>query len=92
MLIKPLAFAAKEIHWYWIMKTCLPELSFNLGPIFAPQTAAVHEILVFVFLIQVDGTFAVMDKFFTLSKNLKNKYGKKSELDSNGWEALGREM
>lgn len=74
------------------MKTCLPELSFNLGPIFAPQTAAVHEILVFVFLIQVDGTFAVMDKFFTLSKNLKIKYGKKGELDSNGWEALGREM
>lgn len=40
----------------------------------------------------VDGTFAVMDKFFTLSKNFKNKYGKKGELDSNGWEALGREI
>lgn len=33
-----------------------------------------------------------MDKFFTLSKNLKKKYGKKDELDSNGWEALEREI
>ena len=63
-----------------------------MGPFLHQKTAAVHEILVFVFLIQVDGTFAVMDKFFTLGKNLKNKYGKKGELDSNGWEALGREM
>lgn len=40
----------------------------------------------------VEGTFGVMDKFFTLSKNLKKKYGKKDELDSNGWEALEREI
>lgn len=36
--------------------------------------------------------FVVMDKFFIFSKNFKNKYGKKGELDLNGWEVLGREM
>lgn len=42
--------------------------------------------------MQVDETFAVMDKFFTLGKDVKNKYAKKGELDANGWEALEREM
>lgn len=41
---------------------------------------------------RVEKTFAVMDKFFTLSKDLKNKYRKKGELDANGWEALEREI
>ena len=33
-----------------------------------------------------------MDKFFTLSKAIKNKYRKRGELEANGWEALEREM
>lgn len=41
---------------------------------------------------KVDETFNVMDKFFTLSKGIKKKYGKKGELDANGWEALEREI
>lgn len=41
---------------------------------------------------RVEKTFAVMDKFFTLNKDLKNKYRKKGELDANGWEALEREI
>ena len=40
----------------------------------------------------MDETFNVMDKFFTLSKGIKKMYGKKGELDANGWEALEREM
>ena len=34
----------------------------------------------------------MMDRFFALNKSSKSKYGKKSELDANGWEALEREM
>lgn len=41
---------------------------------------------------RINKTFAVMDKFFTLSKEIKSKYRKKGELDANGWEALEREI
>lgn len=69
----------------------VPDTSFVRG--WGGDTAFTNAEFSFLFLnMQVHETFAMMDKFFTLGKDVKNKYAKKGELDANGWEALEREM